>query len=175
VIASAKRLGSTLPPEATAMTSSARRSAPWNSAAASATAPPGSSTTLRWAKASDMARSASSSVTASPSPARLRRIGKVICPGRGVRIASQIEPVGRALLRQSPASSDWAMSSKPAGSTVRTEKSGASAESASAMPEASPPPPQQTSTSAARIPASAASCAISRPVVPCPAITSGWS
>ena len=67
------------------------------------------------------------------------------------------------------------MSSKRSGSTGRTRKLGASASSASAIPALRPPPPQQTSTSRAVTPASAACAAISSPVVPCPAITSGWS
>ena len=50
-----------------------------------------------------MARRASSSLTTRPGPARPCRIGKVICPGAGVRIASQIEPVVAALRWRCPA------------------------------------------------------------------------
>ena len=102
-------------------------------------------------------------------------MGKVISPGEGVTIASQSDPALCAFSSIRPLASERATSSKPSGSTGRTSIPGASASSASAMPEVSPPPPQGTSTSASATPCSAACCAISSPNVPCPAITSGSS
>ena len=146
-----------------------------NSAAASATAPPGSNTIFKCANASAIALSASASLTASPGPASRSSTGNVSAPGRAVRIASQMDPVAAAFPTRSPAASDRAISSNPAGSAVRTLRPGASASKASATPALSPPPPHGTSTSASATPASAACAAISSPSVPCPAITSGWS
>ena len=119
---------------------------------------------LRWGKASAIASQRLLVDTTSPGPASRCSTGKVSAPGRGVRIASQIEPVGGAFPSRSPAASERAMSSKPAGSAVRTRRPGASASSASAIPALRPPPPQQTSTSAASTPASAACAAISSPI-----------
>ena len=118
-----------------------------------------------------MARRQSRSGTTTPGPQSRCMIGKVMCPGEGVMIASQSDPELRALRSICPDLSERATSSKPSGSTGRVRRPGARASSASAMPDVSPPPPQQTSTSAASTPSSAACSAISSPTVPCPAIT----
>ncbi len=107
----------------------------------------------RCANASDIARSASSSLTASPTPARSRRIGKVISPGRGVRIASQIEPVGGRVglaARRRPASAPCRRS--PPARRCAPGSPAPRPTAPARCPRASPPPPQQTSTSAARDP-----------------------
>src|SRR6056297_1331429 len=92
--------------------------------------------------------------------ARLRRDDGVAKPGRSLRVA--LDPAR----------------GKRAGGIVkplRLAGAGASASNANAMPEVRPPPPQHTSTSAVSMPSAAASSAISRPVVPWPAITCGSS
>ena len=52
-------------------------------------------------------------------------MGKVILPGSGVTIASQIEPDSVAFRTTSPAASERAVSLKFSGSQVRTVKPGA--------------------------------------------------
>jgi hypothetical protein len=70
-----------------------------------------------------------------------------------------------------PARSDATIAAPRSIETPTTRARGSSALIAAAMPEISPPPESGTSTQAA----SGASSAISRPIVPCPAMTSGWS
>ncbi len=70
-----------------------------------------------------------------------------------------------------PAFIDGSRQAAPSACTPTMRTVGARWCRAVAMPEIRPPPPTGTTT----VSASGQSSAISRPTVPCPAMTSGWS
>ena len=147
---SASSEASTLPPESTAQVSpSAAGFTRPCSSAATPTAPAPSTTSFDRSSSSTIAWATSSSVTVTISSTCCSSSGLVTAPGFFTAIPSQIVFVSDSQR------------------TPTTRASG----TARAMPEISPPPPSGTTISRT----SGAWRAISRPTVPWPATTAGWS
>ena len=161
--------GSMLPPEMTATTGGANAAGSASTAATAAT-PAGSTTSLARSRQKSSARERSSSVTVRTSSTRPRTWANVRSPGEATAIPSAIvDMLGSATGR--PAARDPGNAAAASAWTATTLTSGRRALTAAAIPETSPPPPVQTTTVAT----SGHWSSTSRPTVPCPAITSGWS
>ena len=138
--------------------------------AATPTAPAPSTSNLLRSMRSRTAAIISSSFTRTTSSTRRWIIEKVSSPGRFTAIPSaMVAIVGR--VDSSPASREVRQLDAPAACTPMIVILGRSARAAIAIPAMRPPPPMGTTIASA----SGKSLNISKPSVPCPAITSGSS